>query len=209
MADCCGSTCAAKTPVVDKRYRRVLAIALVVNLTMFGVELVGGIGANSASLLADAVDFLGDAGNYALSLFVLGLGPVWRSRTALLKGMTMGAYGVFVLGKAAWSLSAGLVPEPITMSLISLLALAANGGVGALLYAYREGDANMRSVWLCTRNDMIGNGAVLFAALGVFGTGSGLPDIVVAAIMGGLALKAAKSVIAQSRLELKDQALSA
>lgn len=209
MADCCGSTCAAKTPVVDKRYRRVLAIALVVNLAMFGVELVGGIGANSASLLADAVDFLGDAGNYALSLFVLGLGPVWRSRTALLKGMTMGAYGVFVLGKAAWSLSAGLVPEPMTMSLISLLALAANGGVGVLLYAYRDGDANMRSVWLCTRNDMIGNGAVLFAALGVFGTGSGLPDIVVAAIMGGLALKAAKSVIAQSRLELKDQALAA
>jgi Co/Zn/Cd efflux system component len=209
MADCCGSTCAAKTPVVDKRYRRVLAIALVVNLAMFGVELVGGIGANSASLLADAVDFLGDAGNYALSLFVLGLGPVWRSRTALLKGMTMGAYGVFVLCKAAWSLSAGLVPEPMTMSLISLLALAANGGVGVLLYAYRDGDANMRSVWLCTRNDMIGNGAVLFAALGVFGTGSGLPDIVVAAIMGGLALKAAKSVIAQSRLELKDQALSA
>lgn len=209
MADCCGSTCAAKTPVVDKRYRRVLAIALVVNLAMFGVELVGGIGANSAALLADAVDFLGDAGNYALSLFVLGLGPVWRSRTALLKGMTMGAYGVFVLGKAAWSLSAGLVPEPMTMSLISLLALAANGGVGVLLYAYRDGDANMRSVWLCTRNDMIGNGAVLFAALGVFGTGSGLPDIVVAAIMGGLALKAAKSVIAQSRLELKDRTLSA
>lgn len=209
MADCCGSTCVAKTPVVDKRYRRVLAIALVVNLAMFGVELVGGIGANSASLLADAVDFLGDAGNYALSLFVLGLGPVWRSRTALLKGMTMGAFGVFVLGKAAWSLSAGLVPEPMTMSLISLLALAANGGVGVLLYAYRDGDANMRSVWLCTRNDMIGNGAVLFAALGVFGTGSGLPDIVVAAIMGGLALKAAKSVIAQSRLELKDRTLSA
>ncbi|MFZ3286189.1 MAG: cation transporter [Telluria sp.] len=209
MADCCGSTCAAKTPVVDKRYRRVLAIALVVNLAMFSVELVGGIGANSAALLADAVDFLGDAGNYALSLFVLGLGPVWRSRTALLKGMTMGAYGVFVLGKAAWSLSAGLVPEPMTMSLISLLALAANGGVGVLLYAYRDGDANMRSVWLCTRNDMIGNGAVLFAALGVFGTGSGLPDIVVAAIMGGLALKAAKSVIAQSRLELKDRTLSA
>lgn len=209
MADCCGSTCVANTPVVDKRYRRVLAIALVVNLAMFGVELVGGIGANSASLLADAVDFLGDAGNYALSLFVLGLGPVWRSRTALLKGMTMGAYGVFVLGKAAWSLSAGLVPEPITMSLISLLALAANGGVGVLLYAYRDGDANMRSVWLCTRNDMIGNGAVLFAALGVFGTGTGLPDIVVAAIMGGLALKAAKSVIVQSRQELKDRALAA
>lgn len=202
MSDCCDSSCSSKKPVVDKKYRRILAIALVINLTMFGMELVAGLGAASVSLLADAVDFLGDAGNYALSLFVLGLAPVWRSRTAMIKGLTMGAYGIFVMGKALWSASTGVLPEPATMGLIGLLALAANGGVGSLLYAYRDGDANMRSVWLCTRNDMIGNLAVLFAALGVFGTGNGWPDIVVAAIMATLALKASVSVVAQSRREL-------
>lgn len=203
MSDCCGSTCSASKPIVDRRYRRVLAIALAVNLAMFVVELAGGLRADSVSLLADAVDFLGDAGNYALSLFVLGLAPVWRSRTALVKGVTMGVFGVFVLAKAAWSVSVGVLPEPATMGMIGLLALAANGGVGALLYAYRDGDANMRSVWLCTRNDMIGNVAVVIAALGVFGTGSGWPDIGVAAIMGVLALRAARSVIAQARAELR------
>ncbi len=202
MSDCCDSACSSKTPVVDKKYRRALAIALAVNFAMFGVELVAGLDAGSVALLADAVDFLGDAGNYALSLFVLGLAPVWRSRTALFKGLTMGAYGMFVLGKAAWSVSAGIVPEPATMGLVGLLALAANGGVGMLLYAYRDGDANMRSVWLCTRNDMVGNAVVMLAAAGVFGTGSSWPDIGVAAIMGVLALKASVTVVAQSRREL-------
>ncbi len=202
MSDCCNSSCDAKKPVVDKKYRRALAVALVVNFSMFGVELAGGLSADSVALLADAVDFLGDAGNYALSLFVLGLAPVWRSRTALVKGLTMGAYGFFVLGKAFWSASTGVIPEPATMGAIGMLALAANGAVAVLLYAYRDGDANMRSVWLCTRNDMIGNVAVLLAAVGVFGTGSGWPDILVAAIMGTLALTASASVVAQSRREL-------
>lgn len=202
MSDCCNSSAASKAPVVDRKYRRILAIALVINFAMFGVELVGGLSAASVSLLADAVDFLGDAGNYALSLFVLGLAPVWRSRTALVKGMTMGAYGIFVLGHAFYNATTGVLPAPITMGLIGLLALAANGTVGILLYAYRDGDANMRSVWLCTRNDMIGNVAVLLAALGVFGTGSGWPDIVVACIMGILALSASVSVIKQSWQEL-------
>ncbi len=203
MSDCCNSTCGSKKPIVDQRYRRVLLIALVVNLAMFVVELVGGLGADSVSLLADAIDFLGDAGNYALSLFVLGLAPIWRSRTALIKGLTMGGYGVFILAQAFWSASAGSVPEPATMGWIGMLALAANGGVGILLYAYRNGDANMRSVWLCTRNDMIGNVAVLCAAVGVFGTGSAWPDIGVALVMGGLALRAAASVIGQAREEMR------
>jgi Co/Zn/Cd efflux system component len=203
MSDCCGSSCDSRKPVVDPRYRRVLTIALAVNLIMFTVELAGGLKADSVSLLADAVDFLGDAGNYALSLFVLGLAPVWRSRTALIKGLTMGAYGVFILAKAAWSISAGVLPEPATMGFIGVLALAANGAVGALLYAFRDGDANMRSVWLCTRNDMIGNVAVVFAAVAVFGTRTGWPDVAVAAIMGVLALRAAQTVISQARQELK------
>ncbi|MES2324615.1 MAG: cation transporter [Pseudomonadota bacterium] len=202
MSDSCGSACASQRPV-DQKYRRILWIALVINMAMFGVELVGGLSANSVSLLADAVDFLGDAGNYALSLFVLGMAPVWRSRSALVKGLTMGVYGLFVLGRAAWSVFDGVAPEALTMGLIGMLALAANGMVGLLLYAYRDGDSNMRSVWLCTRNDMIGNVAVMLAALGVFGTGTAWPDIMVAAIMGTLALRASNSVIGQARQELK------
>jgi len=203
MSACCSGGCHADKPSVDPRYRRVLWFALVVNAAMFGVELAGGLHAASVSLLADAVDFLGDAGNYALSLFVLGMAPVWRSRTALIKGITMGAYGVFVLGKAGWSAMSGTMPEPATMGMIGALALLANCAVGVLLYAYRNGDANMRSVWLCTRNDAIGNVAVMLAALGVFGTGTAWPDIGVAVVMGLLGLSAAYTVIAQSQAELR------
>ena len=198
---CCDEACAERPPV-DPRFRRALWIALVVNAVMFGVEIVGGLAADSVSLLADAVDFFGDAANYGVSLFVLALAPVWRSRAALVKGLTMGAYGLFVLGMTAWSAVAGTVPEPITMGAVSVLALAANVSVAALLYAFRDGDANMRSVWLCSRNDVIGNLAVMAAALGVFGTGTGWPDFAVAAVMAALALSAAVQVLQRARREL-------
>ena len=201
MADCCTRSCSI-TPPVNRRYRRILWIALMVNALMFAVELAGGVRAQSVSLLADAIDFFGDAANYGISLFVLGMAIVWRSRAALWKGITMGAYGAFVLGKAAWNISLGTVPEPITMGSIGLLALIANVIVAALLFAYREGDANMRSVWLCSRNDAIGNCAVMLAALGVWGVNSGWPDVAVAALMGGLAMSAARSVVAHARAEL-------
>ena len=200
---CCASACSSAKPPVDPRYRRILWIALAVNAAMFFVELAGGWRAGSVSLLADAVDFFGDAANYALSLFVLSLAAVWRSRTALLKGVTMGIYGLFVLGTAAYNLAAGVVPVAKAMGVIGFVALLANAGVGILLYAYRNGDANMRSVWLCTRNDAIGNCAVMLAAWGVFGTGSGWPDIAVAAITGLLGLSAANTVIRQAHGELK------
>ena len=202
MADCCSGGCSTDKPPVDPAYRRVLWIALVVNALMFFVELAGGWAAGSVSLLADAVDFFGDAANYGISLFVLGMAPVWRSRTALVKGATMGVYGVFVIGTALWHLAAGTVPQAQTMGVIGFAALAANGLVAALLFAYRNGDSNMRSVWLCTRNDMIGNVAVLLAALGVWQVGSGLPDLFVAGVMGVLGLTAARSVIPQARAEL-------
>ena len=189
-------------PVVDTRYRKVLWVALVVNAAMFLVEIAGGVGASSVSLLADAIDFLGDAANYGVSLFVLSLAAVWRSRTAMVKGITMGAYGLVVLGLTAFNIVQGAKPEAAAMGAIGLLALAANVGVALLLYRYRDGDANMRSVWLCTRNDAIGNIAIMVAALGVFGTGSGWPDYLVAAIMGVLGLTAAISVIRQARAEL-------
>ena len=203
MADCCSGGCSADKPAVDPRYRRVLWIALAVNALMFGVEIVGGWAAGSVALLADAVDFFGDAANYGISLFVLGLAPLWRSRTALVKGATMGAYGVCVIGSALAHLAAGTVPAAQTMGAIGLAALAANGLVAVLLFAFRNGDANMRSVWLCTRNDMIGNLAVLLAALGVWQAGSGLPDLFVAGVMGVLGLTAARSVIVQARAEMR------
>jgi Co/Zn/Cd efflux system component len=202
MANCCNDACSTQA-VVSPRYRRVLWIALWVNVVMFGVEIVAGVMANSVSLLADAVDFAGDAANYGLSLAVLAMGLVWRARAALVKGLSMGAYGVFVLSKAGWSVFSGGVPEAMTMGGVAFVALLANAGVAALLYAYREGDANMRSVWLCSRNDALGNVAVMLAAVGVFGTGQGWPDLAVAAIMGLLALSAARSVIAQARDELR------
>lgn len=201
-AHCCHAETPAETPIPPS-YRRALWIALVVNFGMFLVEMIGGWGAGSASLLADAVDFFGDAANYALSLYALLLGSIWRSRTALLKGLSMGAYGGYVLAQAAWNGWQGVLPEATTMTAIGSLALVANVSVAALLYAYRGGDANMRSVWLCSRNDAIGNLAILLAAAGVFGTGSGWPDLLVAVVMAGLGLSAAQQVVRQARAELR------
>ncbi|MEZ5646871.1 MAG: cation transporter [Burkholderiaceae bacterium] len=169
---------------------------------MFFVELAAGWQAGSVSLLADAVDFAGDAANYGLSLAVLSMAVVWRSRAALVKGSTMLAYGLFVLVKAAWAWEGGGVPHAGTMGAVGLLALLANVGVAILLYRWRQGDANMRSVWLCSRNDALSNLAVIGAAAGVFGTGSAWPDLLVAAIMAALAISAGWSVVRQARLEL-------
>jgi Co/Zn/Cd efflux system component len=209
MSNCCDSHGCTPPSAQSPRYRRVLWAALIINAAMFAVEAAGGLRAGSVSLLADAVDFFGDAANYGVSLFVLGMAITARARAALFKGLTMGAFGVFVLGRSAWSVAAGTVPEPATMGVIGALALAANVSVALMLYAWREGDANMRSVWLCSRNDAIGNVAVMAAALGVFGTGSAWPDLAVAAVMGVLALTASWSVVRQARHELRPAALQA
>jgi len=199
---CCDEAC-LQAPPGGLRLRRVLWIALGINVVMFGVEIVAGLAAESVSLLADALDFFGDAANYGVSLFVLSRAPVWRARTAVVKALTMGAYGgVFVLGQTAWNALAGTVPEPVTMGAVAILALAANVAVAVLLFAFRDGDANMRSVWLCSRNDVIANLAVIAAALGVLGTGAGWPDFAVAAVIAGLALSAAAQVLRQARREL-------
>lgn len=206
MSACCSGPCSPSTPPPDGRYRKVLWAALFINFIMFGVELASSMAAGSVSLLADSVDFLGDAANYAVSLFVLGMAVAWRSRAAYAKGVVMGAFGLLVLGRALWFGLDGHLPHAQTMGVIGLVALAANGVVAAMLYAFRHGDANMRSVWLCTRNDMIGNLAVMLAALGVFGTRAGWPDIVVASIMACLGLSAAREVMRQARAELRAQA---
>ena len=184
-------------------YRSVLWIALIINASMVCIELAAGALSGSVSLLADALDFFSDAVNYGISLLVLTMAIRWRSRAAIFKATTMLAFGLFVLGKAAWGIISGVPPEALTMGLVGLLALAANLTVAFLLYQYREGDANMRSVWICTRNDAIGNIAVVLAALGVFGTRSAWPDLLVAAVMGSLAIQGALTVLRQARHELR------
>jgi cation diffusion facilitator family transporter len=188
------------------RYRQILWIALVVNFTMSLVEIGAGVQAGSLSLLADAVDFAGDALNYAVSLAVLASALAWRARAAVFKAATMIGFGLYVLGSAVWSVWNGELPQAVTMGAVALLALTANVAVAWMLYAFREGDANMRSVWLCSRNDAIGNVAVLLAALGVFGTGSAWPDLLVASLMATLALHGGWTVLRQARNELDTNA---
>ena len=205
---CHTDTCSTETAAsaaLDPRWCRALWIALVVNAAMFVVELAAGLQAGSVSLLADAIDFAGDAVNYGLSLAVLSMAVVWRSRAAWIKGASMFGYGLFVLGKAAWVLRSGSVPEPLTMGAVAFAAMLANVGVAVLLYTWRNGDANMRSVWICSRNDALSNVAVMLAAAGVFGTGSAWPDLAVAAIMAGLALTGGAQVMRHARSELAEQ----
>ena len=197
----CASSCSA--PAVDPRYRRALWVALGLNALMFVVELVASWTSGSVSLLADSIDFFGDAANYALSLAVLAMAASTRARAAIFKAGCMAAFGVFVLGRALWGVQAGVPPEPLTMGAVGLAALAVNAGVALMLYRFRLGDANMRSVWICSRNDALGNVAVMLAALGVFGTGSAWPDLLVAAVMGGLALTGSWSVLRHARQELR------
>lgn len=183
-------------------YPRVLWIALIANAAMFLVEVVAAAWSGSSALAADAGDFLGDSANYALSLGAIALGGAWISRVALLKGAVMSVYGIAVLGYAAWRIWLGVAPEPITMGVVGVLALLVNLGVAALLYRFRDGDANMQSVWLCTRNDVIANIAVLVAAAGVVGTGTLWPDVAVAAMLAALGVSSGRVVLRRARAEL-------
>jgi cation diffusion facilitator family transporter len=200
-ASCCSHTPAA--PAADPRYRKALWVALLLNALMFVVELGASWTSGSVSLMADSIDFFSDAVNYGLSLAVLAMAASVRSKAALFKAATMGAFGVFVLGKAVYNLQTGITPEPLTMGAVGFAALAVNAGVALMLYRFRTGDANMRSVWICSRNDAIGNVAVMLAAVGVFGTGTAWPDLLVAAVMGVLALAGALTVFNAARAELK------
>ncbi|WP_415895110.1 cation transporter [Neptuniibacter sp. PT34_22] len=209
MAGSCCNANHTKSALEDGRFRKALWIALLINASMFIIEIIAGLNASSASLLADAIDFLGDSANYVISLSVLSMGMLWRSRAALIKGSTMLLFGIAVLLKVLWDAFNGQTPEPVTMGVIGLLALIANVTVAIMLYTFRSGDADMRSVWLCSRNDAIGNVAVMIAAVGVLGSGQAWPDLLVAAIMGLLATSSGISVIKQARLEIKSQATNA
>lgn len=189
---------------VSPAVRRALRAVLAINAAMFLVEVGAGVAAGSASLQADALDFLGDAANYGISLFVIGMAVRYRASAALAKGLSMGAFGLWVLATVAWHACSGTLPSALTMSAVGVAALLANAGSFALLWAYRDGDANMRSAWICTRNDVLGNLAVLLAAAGVFGTAAGWPDLVVALAMAALALQGAAVVIRHAMSELRE-----
>jgi Co/Zn/Cd efflux system component len=204
MADnCCAPPPLKLDPKQGNAYRRVLWVALAINAAMFLVEIGAGLTAGSASLQADALDFFGDAANFAISLFVVGMVVRYRATAAMVKGLTMGAFGLWIISTVIWHAVHGTLPSAVTMGAVGVTALVANGVSFTLLWSYRQGDANMRSAWICTRNDVLGNLAVLLAALGVFGTGTGWPDVIVAAIMAILALQGAAAVARRALSELR------
>jgi Co/Zn/Cd efflux system component len=201
--------CCTPSPVnldrhrANASYRRALWAVLAINSAMFVVEIGAGLAAGSASLQADALDFLGDAANYAISLFVVAMALRYRATAAMIKGLTMGAFGLWIIGTVIWHALDGTLPSAGAMGAVGVTALIANAASFALLWAHRQGDANMHSAWICTRNDVLGNLAVLLAAFGVFGTGTGWPDLVVAAIMATLALQGSATVASHALAELR------
>lgn len=202
-AGCCSGGCHPPVKDATPRFRKALWVALAINAGMFLVEIVAGVAAGSSSLQADALDFFGDAANYGVSLLVLGMSLRHRAMASVLKGATMAAFGLWVIGYTGYHLLHGTVPAAEVMGAIGIAALVANASVAAMLYAFRDGDSNMRSVWICSRNDAIGNLAVLGAASGVFATGSAWPDVLVAAVMAVLALSGAVQVLRQAKGELR------
>ena len=198
---CCGNG-----PNLERssaRFRRVLWTVIAINAVMFGVEMTAGQLAGSQALKADALDFAADTATYGISLAVLGASLRTRALAATAKGASLLLMGLWVLGTTIWQVFVSGVPEAEVMGAIGFLALAANLASVLLLLRYREGDANVRSVWLCSRNDAIGNVAVMLAALGVFGTGSAWPDLLVAGIMSGLFLSASSSILRQAWREYR------
>lgn len=201
---CCGGCAVAVVRQSDRPWRRALWIALAINAGMFMIEIAAGVSAQSASLKADALDFLGDTANYAISLGVAGWALRWRARAALAKGGSLLLLGAWILGSTAWMALRGTLPAAETMGAVGALALMANLFCAALLWRHRHGEANRRSVWICSRNDAIGNVAVVAAALGVFGTRTAWPDIAVAAILAGLGLSGGGQIMRQALAELRE-----
>ncbi|MCB2102418.1 MAG: cation transporter [Rhodobacterales bacterium] len=195
MSGCSCSHEMTRDEAADRTYRRVLWTVIAINFSMFLVETTAGRWGQSVSLQADALDFLGDSATYLVSLLALSMGAAWRARTALLKGATMGLFGLYVLGTALWHVLVLNQPVAPLMGGIGALAFVANVASALLLFRHRAGDANMQSVWLCTRNDAIANVAVMLAALGVWTSGTAWPDLIVAAGIAGLAFTSSVRVV--------------
>ena len=192
MESCCAIT------AVPEGQRRTLQIVLGINIVMFAAELVGGLLAHSTALLADSADMLGDALVYGFSLFAVGRGPRWQARAALVKGTLMGVFGATVLVEAVLKLANGIVPLAAPMGVLGVVALAANVVCLRLLWGHRRDDVNMRSAWICSRNDVLANGAVLVASAGVALLDSGWPDVAAGLLIAALVLRSAVGVIRDS-----------
>lgn len=188
----------------DKKFRLALIAVILINFLMFGTEMMAGHIAGSQALMADALDFLADGVTYSISLIVIGMALRVRSLAAMAKGISLLLMGLWVMGSTIYDVFYIETPKAEIMGMIGFLALLANVASVLILMRWRDGDANVRSVWLCSRNDAIGNVAVMLAALGVFGTGTGWPDLAVAAIMAGLFITSSINIIQQSRREMAE-----
>ncbi len=207
MADCCNDK-ACEIESLRSSQRSILLIVLAINAVMFVVELVSGLFASSISLIADSLDMLGDALVYGFSIYVIARGARMKAVAALIKGGIMMAFGLFVLGQAIYKIIFPQIPVFETIGIIGLLALVANGVCLLLLWRHRTDDINMRSVWLCSRNDIIANVSVLFAALGVWLTHSGWPDILVGLALAVLFIRSAVSVLRSAISEFRENNVS-
>ncbi|MDT3683947.1 MAG: cation transporter [Pseudorhodoplanes sp.] len=200
-ASCCGPTTTFDGLSAD--YKRRLWLVIAINASMFLVEMGAGTLAGSQALQADALDFLGDSLTYGISLAVIGAALPVRAWAAFAKGISLTLMGLWVFGSTAYHVLVLGVPRAEVMGVIGILALAANVGSVFLLMRYRDGDANVRSVWLCSRNDAIGNVAVMLAALAVWGTATKWPDLIVAGIMASLFVYSSMQILRQSLRELR------
>lgn len=202
LSGCCGQD--VKFEGVSPAYKRALIAVIVINAGMFAIEIFGGALAGSMALAADSLDFLADSATYAISLAVIGLPLATRAKAALFKGGSLALMGLGVFSLTVYELFTIGVPNAAVMSGIGVLALIANLASVAILFSWRDGDSNVRSVWLCSRNDAISNVAVVIAGGAVWLTGTGWPDVIVAFIMSGLFLKSAVSILRQSMAELRE-----
>jgi Co/Zn/Cd efflux system component len=201
------SCCSGGVPVFDgmnPRYKRILWTVIGINGAMFLTEMIAGQLAGSQALKADALDFLADTVTYGLSLAVIGASLRRRASAALLKGASLSAMAVWVFGSTIYQTLVLGLPKAEVMGLIGVMALVANLSSVLLLLPYKDGDANVRSVWLCSRNDAIGNIIVMIAALGVWSTATAWPDLAVAAVMAGIFLTSSVQILRQAWAEYRD-----
>jgi Co/Zn/Cd efflux system component len=201
------SSCEKPKQIVSVAERRALWFALFANATMFVVEIIGSYAANSVSVKADAIDFFGDSANYAVTLFLISKAVQIRAKASMAKGFIMGSFGIWVLVSAFSQYREGTLPQADFMGFLGLAALVTNLGVAAVLFRFRDGDSNMRSVWLCSRNDAIGNLLVIVSAIFVHYYVTNIPDLIVACIMAFLGLQGAAQVIRVANKELKENQL--
>lgn len=205
MSNECGCGSNIKFDGSTPEYKRILKIIIVINFTMFIVELGGGILSGSMALLADCLDFLGDSVTYTISFIVIGMPLSVRAKAGLFKGISLLFIAAWVLGATGYRILVEAIPEALTMGTIGFVALGANVVSAALLLRFKDGDSNVRSVWLCSRNDAFGNVAVILAASGIFVTDSGWPDLLVAGVMASLFSYSAFQIIRQSLSELQNK----